>query len=493
MPRLFPDKDRDWTSGSIHKAVVTLAFPIMLGNVLRTAYDLIDLAFIGQLEEASASQAAVVTCGHVMFPVFAALMGLATAPMAMVARAIGEKNQERADHVAAQSLLLAFVAAAAVGSLGFIFAPELLSLLGASSRPEAAAGADVLAIATVYLRIMLLGVFAMFPIFVAAGIMRGAGDTVTPLVISAIGVAINIPLDWIMIFGHFGFPALGVKGAAIASVTSQGIVFVVGLYILIAGKTRIRLRLNSFRPDLAIMRQIIVIGVPNSIQMTLRALMGTVLMRIVWQFGVTMVAGYGVVMRLHRLGFMPTFGIAAASATLVGQNLGARKPDRAQRRAIVCLLLSVSIMGAAAVLFSAFAPYLVRGFNAEPGVIAAGTDMLRITAPALLFAAVGITLGRSVNGAGETVIPMMITLVGLWGVQVPLAWYLSGVPSLGEHGLYWANVAAGLVQAAGISAYFYSGHWKKKRIWREEGPSAEEGHAESEGDRLDTEVPGRPG
>ena len=486
----FLDKNRDWTSGSIHKAVVTLAFPIMLGNALRTAYDLIDLAFIGQLDEPSASQAAVVTCGHVMFPVFAALMGIATAPMAMVARAIGEKDQKRADHVAAQSLLLAFVAAAVVGMLGFVFAPELLSLLGAPSRPDAAAGADVLAIATVYLRIMLLGVFATFPIFVAAGIMRGAGDAVTPLVVSAIGVAINIPLDWIMIFGHFGFPALGVKGAAIASVASQGIVFVVGLYILIAGKTRVRLRLRSFRPDPAVLRQIVVIGVPNSIQMTLRALMGTVLMRIVWQFGMTVVASYGVVARLHMLGFMPTFGIAAASATLVGQNLGAGKPDRAQRSAISSLLMAVSMMGAAAILFSAFAPYLVRGFNAERGVIAAGTDMLRITAPALIFAAVGITLGRSVNGAGETVVPMIISLIGLWGVQVPLAWYLSRVPSLGEHGLYWANVAAGLVHAAGISVYFYSGHWKKKRLWQEQGPPAEEDHAKSEGDRFSTELPG---
>ena len=456
MPPAEAPPDRDLTTGSIPRAILALALPMMLGNVVRTTFSLVDYAFLGRLADSEAAQAAVTVSGNVMILLFTIFMGIATASAAMVSRAIGRKDQERADHVAAQSLLLTISVSIIVGVIGFIFAPELLGLLRAKGK--------TLAFGIQYLRIMFLGVVAILSLFIGAGIMRGAGDAITPLVISLVAGVVNLALDPILIFGLIGFPRLGVRGAAIASVTGWVLAFFIGLAVLVSGRTRVRLRLRAFKPDFTILWTIVRIGVPNAIQMSLRSVMGVVLMGLVMGFGTEAVAAFGGAERLQRMGFMMTFGLAAASATLVGQNLGAGKPDRARRSALVAMGMGLAVMGAlAAVTF-----VLARGFlgvlGSQPAVIEMGTVFLRITAPGLLFAAVGIVLSRAVSGAGDTVPPMVIALVGLWAVQVPLAFNLSSIPALGVKGVWWAGVAASFVLMAMTATYFFTGRWKRKKV-----------------------------
>jgi putative MATE family efflux protein len=412
------------------------------------------MAFVGRLGPASV--AAVGISGQVLMLLFTVFMGIATAATAMVARAIGAGDQERADAVAAQALLLSLVASVVVGGVGYALAPRLLSIFGA--EPE------VVRLATGYLRIMFVGIAAILSLFTGAGILRGAGDALTPLLISVVAGVANGVLDPLLIFGLLGFPRLGVHGAAVASVAAQFIGFGIGLYVLTSGRTRVRLRLGAFRPDPATLWRIVAVGVPSSVQMVLRAVMGVVLLPIVAGFGTHVLAAFTVGGRLMMVGFMPTFGIAAASATLVGQNLGAGRPERAEKSALASTGMSVAIMAAAAVVASACAPFIIGAFAPEPGVVDAGRFFLRIAAPGLVFAAVGITLGRAVAGAGDTVPPMIIALLVLWGLQVPLAYFLARIPSMGETGVYWAGTLAGLAQAAMTSAYFFTGRWKRKRL-----------------------------
>ncbi len=447
---------RDFTTGPIAPAILALALPMMLGNVVRTTFSLVDYGFLGRLEDSEAAQAAVTVSGIVIFLLFTVFMGIATASTAMVARAIGAKDQERADLVAAQSLLLTIVVSVVVGAIGVIFAPELLGLLKAKGK--------TLEFGVQYLRIIFVGVTAILSLFIGAGIMRGAGDAVTPLVISLVAGVINLALDPILIFGLFGFPRLEVRGAAIASVTGWVVAFVIGLVVLVSGRTRVRLRLRAFRPDSEVLWTIVKIGIPNSIQMSLRSLMAVVLMGLVMDFGKAAGAAFGGARRLQDMGFMLVFGISAASATLVGQNLGAGKPDRARRSALVAMGMGLALMGAFAVVTFVLARPLLALLGSSAEVIEIGTLLLRITAPALLFAAVGIILGRAINGAGDTVPPMVITLIGLWAVQVPLAYVLSQYTAMGVNGIWLAGPVAGLVLMLMTSAYFASGRWKHKKI-----------------------------
>jgi Na+-driven multidrug efflux pump len=234
-------------------------------------------------------------------------------------------------------------------------------------------------------------------------------------------------------------------------------------------------------PDPATIWRLIAIGVPGALQMGLRAVMNLVLMTIVAQFGTVTVAAYTVGLRLRMLGLLPSFSFGAASATMVGQNLGAKRPERSQRSAFVAAGLALAAAALAASVFIIFAPHLVRLFNDDPGVIAAGARFLRVTSAVLITTALGIVLGRSMGGAGDTVPPMVITLVALWGFQIPAAVYLSGVETLwgipvpfqgllgslapgNENGVWYAMVATSVLQAALTAVWFLRGKWKTKRV-----------------------------
>jgi len=442
------------TEGSAAAAISRLAAPMLVGAILQNIQSLIDLFWVGRLGPSAV--AAVAMSGTILMVLFPMLMGLSTGTVALVARAIGARKPDEASEAAGQSLLLALVLGSLSGVLGWFYADELFAVLGA--------GPDVLAEGKGYLQISLLGSFTVFVLFIGNAALQGAGDTVSPMVVMAISNVLNIILDPLFIFGPGPFPAMGVYGAAIATVLAQAVAALGSLFVLFTGRSHlhVRLRHGSFHPGLA--WRILRIGLPGSGQMLSRSLMSAVMMRIVATCGTAAVAAYGIGMRFHMILLMPAFALGGAAATMVGQNLGAGKPARARHAAWVATGLDAAVMAVAAVLIFPAAPGLIGLFNDHADVVAVGAHYLRVVSPFYLFAALGIVLGRGLNGAGDSVGPMVITIVTLWGLQVPLAVFFSRLWEPATEGIWWAMVVAFVVQGVLTALWFETGRWMRNRV-----------------------------
>ncbi len=441
---------KDLTRGSIVRNIWTLATPMMFGNILQTAFNIVDMIWVGRL--GSAAIAAVAMSGSILMIIMTMIIGIATGTIAMVARFIGAKENEKANNVAMQSLILSGVASSLLAIVGFGLAEEMLKLLGA--KPE------VVLLGTGYLRILLVGGVVMFLLFLTEAILRGAGDAFTPMIILIVATVLNAILDPLMIFGHGGFPRMGVNGAALATVISRGIGVVIAFHVLFRGSSHIHLQLRNLKVNFSLMWRMTRIGIPSSVQMSLRSLMGVILMAIVARYGTYAVAAYGIGLRIMMLVLMPAFGLAAAAATLVGQNLGAQKAERAHYSAWAATRFAMLIMGGVGILFFLFASNLVSFFNSNPQVVEIGTRYLKITSAGYLFIALGIVLGRALNGAGDTVSPMVITFISLWCLQIPLALLLPESFHLGVSGVWWAALAASVIHGIMITGWFQRGKWK---------------------------------
>lgn len=462
---------RDLTTCSILLGVLSLALPTIGSSILHSIQSLVDMFFVGEL--GPEALAAVGMSGTVMMILATVFMGINISTAAMVSRAIGAGDETHANHVASQSFALTVLFSGLVGAAGYLGAPHILAALGA--EPE------VVDLGSGYLRIVFPGIFFMCASFVISGILHAAGDAITPLLLGILATAINVILNPLLIFGYLGFPALGVRGSAVATVIARAIALGVGVFHLLRGRLRVRLSLRGMRPVFRSMWRILAWGVPSSLQMSIRTIMSLVLMAIVARFGTDVVAAYTVGLRIRMVGLFPVFGFAASAATMVGQNLGAGKPDRSQRSALTAAAVSFVAISSAALVFFVFARPLTGIFNDDPAVVSAGARFLRYTALGLCTASIGIVLSRSLNGAGDTVSPLVITLVMLWGFQVPAAIYLSGVTEIGsvaipftgyfesvathdETGIWYAMVASSILQTIAISAWFATGRWKRIRL-----------------------------
>ncbi len=451
---LLKHKKREPFQGSIVRNVWTLATPMMFGNILQTVFNIVDIIWVGKL--GGAAIAAVAMSGTILMVIMTLIIGIATGTIAMVARFTGAGDGKKANEVAMQSLILSFIASSLLAAAGFGLAEGMLKLLGGT--PE------VVALGTGYLKILLVGGTVMFLLFLAEAILRGAGDALTPMIILIVATLLNAILDPLMIFGKVGFPRLGVNGAALATVLSRGIGVVIAFVVLFRGNSPIHLEWKNVKVDFGLIWRITRLGVPSSIQMSLRSLMGVVLMAIVAQYGTYAVAAYGVGLRIMMLVLMPAFGLATAAATLVGQSLGAREPERAHLSAWTAARFTMLIMGTVGIIFFLFAPSLIGFFSTNPQVVKIGTAYLRITSLGYLFIALGVVLGRSLNGAGDTVSPMVITFISLWGLQIPLALILPGGFHLGVTGVWWAILISTVIHGTITTGWFQRGRWKLKEI-----------------------------
>jgi len=450
-------KDRDLTSGSISKSIWHLAIPMMAANILQSAFSLIDMMWVSRIEGiARQSIAAVALTQPIIFIIFTIIMGIAASTTAMVARSVGARDQKQAEDVAFQSLILSTFASLAVAALGLVFSGQLFSVMGAD--------AEVVQLSGGYLRIILGGSMVMFLLFIISAVLRGAGDAYTPMVILVVSVIINALLDPLLIFGVWPFPKLDVNGAALATVISRGIGCAIGFYFLFRNKVRIKLSIRDFRIHAGIMWKLIKIGMPNSAMMTMRSLMTFAVMWIVVGFGTSAVAAYGIGGRIYGLILFPAFGLAMAPVTLVGQNLGAGKPDRAERSSWLTVFYLSVLMGVSSVIIFIFARPLISFFNETPDVVSTGVSFLRVTCPFYIATAFGLTLGRSLVGAGDTVSPAVMTFISLWLIQVPLAYFLSRPDALGITGVWWAISAATVAQAVMTTLWFKTDRSKKKKI-----------------------------
>jgi len=444
---------RDLTTGSLSKNIWYLALPMITGHILQVTFNLVDMFWVGRL--GPVALAAVAMSGVVMMILITLIVGINIGTLALVSRFVGAQDRDSAEDVAMQSLILGFLVAAVLGLIGYMLTPAMLKLLGA--RP------DVLSSGSEYLRIIFSGVAFVFFMFTISAILRGAGDPVTPTVILAISTVINIILDPLLIFG-IGVPRMGIAGAALATVISFCIGGIIGFEVLLKGRSHIHLKLNKFKIDFEIIRRIVKIGIPASAQMTMRGFMGAVLMTIVASFGTFAIAAYGVGLRLTMIVMMPGFGFAMAAATMVGQNLGAGEPKRAEKSAWLATAYYFIFMVIFTAVFIIFAPTLISIFNKTPQVIKLGTNFLRITAWSFLFIPFGLILGRALMGAGDTIPPMVITGISLWLFQIPAAYILSKPMGFGLPGVWYAILSASMLQAAASASWFSLGLWKRKRV-----------------------------
>lgn len=441
-------------TGRLWKSLLGLAGPMFVSMVLQNAQSLIDLFWVGRL--GSGAVAALAVSGTMLMMLFPAVMGLSTGTVAIISRAIGGGREEEASSVAGQSMGFAVGCGIVLGLAGWFWAGELCEMLGAKG--------PVVALGEEYLGISFLGSFTVFVLFIGNSILQAAGNTVIPMYAMLAANLINLALDPVLIFGWFGMPAMGVRGAAWATVVSQAVAASWVLHVLHAGVGGVRLASRHWRPDPGLWWRLMRVGLPSSGQMLTRSLMNVVLMRVVAGFGMVAVAAYGIGVRFHMIVLMPAFVLGNAAAVVVGQNLGAGKPGRAEGAAWLAVAIDGLQMILSAVILMVFAGPLVGLFDKNPEVVRVGSAYLRIVSPFHVFATLSIVLGRALQGAGETVPPMVMTIIGLWLFQVPLALYLPRHFALQTDGVWWAISVALAVHGLLVAAWFGLGTWKNKRV-----------------------------
>ena len=369
----------------------------------------------------------------------------------LVAQAIGGGHSRRAEVVAGQSLTLAIGLSLLAGGMS-VFSRPLLAVFGAAP--------DVVAEGAAYLRVVLGGSFAILLTVTFSAALRGAGDAITPLKIMGVGNLINIVLDPILIFGWLGVPALGVAGSAWATVISRAFsAALLAWLFFVNGHKHFSLRLGDLRPRARTIWRMSKIGVFSSGQMLMRNLSAIALMWIVAGFGTVVLAAYGIGIRLRMAVMMPGMGFGNAAATLVGQNVGALKPRRAEHAGWIVTAMYSLVALAMTAIFFVFARPLVAFFNADAQVVAVGASFLRWFSATFVFVAFSIVLGRAMNGAGDTFWPMMITGISMLALRIPLAWGLSVIWR--ETGVWATLAASNVVQGLLFAAAFRWGRWKR--------------------------------
>ena len=433
--------------GPIAGALMRLAGPVVLANVFQTLYQLTDTFWVGRL--GAVAVAAVSFSFPVIFLFIAVAGGMTIAGTILVAQAEGAGDSRRVDYVAGQTYALVILLSVVLAGVGVWLAEPLLRLMGAE--------AEVLGPASEYLRLSYLGLPFVFGYFVFQALLRGVGDVKTPLYIVGATVLLNLVLDPLFILGWGPIPALGVAGAAAATIGTQGLAAVVGAWLLFSGRRPIRARLADLRPDLEVAGRIVRLGVPASIDQAMRALGLTVLVALVGGFGSDAVAAYGVGTRLFSFILIPALGLGIATSTVVGQNIGAGQRLRARQSTSVAAWIAFGTMTAAGALAFAFARPLVAAFvPGEPAVIEEGARFLQIMAPGWGLIGVQVVIGGGFSGAGRTYVSMLISVASLWVLRFPLAWFLSSHLGMGTDGIWWAFPVSYVGGAAVALVWFLS-------------------------------------
>lgn len=449
-----PSKRTLLVEGNLLQGLLWQATPMLVGAILQNVQSIIDMFWVGRLGPSAV--AAVAMSGVILMLLYPMLLGLSTGTVALVARAVGAGDIEAANRAAGQSLVMAVGVGLVMGAVGWAFTAQLLGLM----QPAP----DVLQGGTIFLHVSLLGSFTVFLLFIGNAALQGAGDAMSPMWIMVLSNVFNIGLEPLFIFGWGPVPSMGLRGAAIATLIAQALAALLAIHILFRGRTHLRVTLRHLIPDPGLCWRILRIGIPGSGQMLSRSLMGAVMMRIVAGCGTAAVAAYGTGLRLHMIVLMPAFALGGAAATMVGQNLGAGKPERARRAAWLATWLDVGVMVVAGALLMLFAAPLIRIFNTDADVVAIGARYLQVVSPSYVFAALGIVLGRALNGAGDTLAPMIATILSLWGLQVPLAIWLAHRWQPATDGVWWAIVASGTLHGILIMLWFQTNRWMKQRV-----------------------------
>lgn len=442
-------EEQDYTTGNMKKAVFLLAIPMILELGLESVFAVVDMFFVGKL-----GQNAIATVGlteSVISLVYSLAIGISTAATAIVARRIGEKNQEAAAHAGAQALVVSLIGTLAISITGSVFAPEILTLMGASQQ--------VVAEGAIFTRIMFAGSSAIMFLFLINGIFRGAGDAAMAMKSLWIASFINIILCPVLI--HF----FGLKGAAIATVTGRSSGVIYQCYHLFKGKGILRFKRKHFNFDLPIVKSIINIAWPATLQFIIASGSWIILARLVAETGgTTASAGYQIAIRNVVFFILPAWGLSNAAATLVGQNLGAKQLLRAEQSVMLTARYNVIFMSLVMLLFLFCANPIIRFFTQDEAVVAYGVRALRIMGAGYIFYGIGMVMTQALNGAGDTRTPTIINFICFWMFQIPLAYILSEGIGMQSTGAFLAIPIAESLIALLAWYYFKKGRWKEIKV-----------------------------
>jgi putative MATE family efflux protein len=442
------------TEGSLNRAIWQLGLPMTLEMTMMSLFQLFDLLWVGRISPAAL--AAVTVSTTVRWCISALSMGLGVGGLAVVARRIGEGDERAANHATWQVVIVALSVAVSLAAAGLVLMEPLLRLCGA--------GEDVMPLGLSFLRVTFAGLWAIILVPILNSLLRGAGNASEALSVLAVANGLNILIEPFLIFGWGPFPQWGVAGAALSTVLAQTAGLGLQLVYLGTGRARIRLDLGQLRFDPRLMWRIATIALPSTVQMTLRSVSRLTMIGIMGAYGTAALAAYGVANRLRMIALIPGFGLGNAAATLVGQNLGAGKPARAERTAWLVGGYSTIFMALAAGTSLILARPMVAFFNSDPHVVRLGGEGLRIVGSSLIFSGLGVAMGRGLDGAGATFPPMVINLLTLWGVQIPAGYALARWAGLGTTGVWiglgLANLSNGLV----MTYWFRRGKWKDKQV-----------------------------
>jgi putative MATE family efflux protein len=446
--------EQDFTEGRLSRAIILLSIPAVLEMIMESIFVIVDIYFVSKL---GANAVATVGLTESMITiVYAISLGIATATTSLVSRRIGEKNPEKASNTAFQAILTGMILSVLIAVPGAFYSNKLLHLMGASP--------DIIYNMSGYTRIMIGSNSVIMLLFIINAIFRSAGDAAIAMRVLCIGNIINIVLDPCLIFGWGPFPQLGVKGAAVATTIGRGIAVLYQFYLLFYGKKRIQLSIKNFGIDFKIIGKLLRLSVGSIGQNLIGTTSWIALVRIISLFGSEIVAGYTIAIRIISFILLPSWGISNAASTLVGQNLGAKKPERADRAVMITSWANMILLGLIGLVLVAFPAPFIRFFISDQSVLNAGIECLRIISIGFIAYGFGMVLVNSFNGAGDTTTPLKINIFAFWLIEIPLAWFLAVKAQMHEKGVFIAIVVAESIMTLTAWLVFRRGKWKLKEV-----------------------------
>ena len=451
------------TTGAITPKLASLAWPLVFGNLLQTFYNLADMFWVGRV---GSDEVAAVS---LMFPLswlfISTALGLTAATIALVSQYVGAGDRRRADHVVSQTVLLAVVASTALAAFGWVFRHEILTLMGAEGA--------VFTEALDYIEVIFFALPLTFLFFAFRASLQGAGDTKTAMWLMVLSAGLNVVLDPFLILGWGPFPAMGTRGAAWATFIARAFATGAGVYILLRGGFGVRLYVGDLKPDIGVLKKLVGIGYPATIDGWARSLAAVVMAAFVAPFGTAAIAAYGIGVRLMSVSWSVAGAVGQATATGVGQNLGSRTPDRANEVTWTATGGTMGLLFAAAALCVVFPEFMMGVFIDDPEVIAEGVVFLWIIAPFWAFFGGTMVIQGAFRGAGQTKVAMALSFLSRWVFRVPVAiavafsWSLT-IPQIdvtvrgvgiGVEGIWIAYAVGAFVSFVVAVFWFRLGRW----------------------------------
>ncbi|WP_321279327.1 MATE family efflux transporter [Marinifilum fragile] len=447
-------EERDYTNGKIGKALFMLAIPMVLEMVFESVFAIADIFFVSQLGDDAVATVGITE--SITTIVYAIGFGLSMATTALVARRVGEKKFEKAATVSAQAIVTGAIASVFIAIVGIFFSKDLLRLMGANST--------IVNEMSGYASIILSSNIIIMLLFINNAIFRSAGDAALSMRVLIIANCLNIILDPLLIFGLGPIPAMGVEGAAIATSIGRGLAVIYQFVLLFKGRGKIHIKIEHFSLRWKTIKKLINLSLGGIGQNIIATSSWIGLMRIMAEFGSAAIAGYTIAIRILIFILLPSWGLSNAAATLVGQNLGANQPERAEKSVWAAGRINVAFLGLIGIVFFLFPAYFIELFTDDQGIVVNGIQALKIISCGFIFYGMGMVLLNSINGAGDTQTPTLLNLVSFWIVEIPVAYLLAIHFTWNQNGVFYAIIIAEAILTLIALYWFKTGRWKLKRV-----------------------------